>query len=125
MDRTALLALSLTCAIAQADTGYENLSAEQARTLLSLARDFDAENERPPAAYQACIAPYDAQAKDPAQREQIQDALKVVDGAARRMGYPNYPDITDEYERLRLAKMLGSSGWLKQFRTEVTGCLAR
>jgi hypothetical protein len=125
MHRTVLLTLSLACALAQADSGYENLSPDQARTLLSLARDFDAENERPPAAYQACLAPYDAQAKDPAQREQIQDALKIVQGAARRMGYPNYPDISDEYERLRLAKMLGSSGWLKQFRIDLTTCLAR
>jgi hypothetical protein len=125
MHRIALLALPLACALAQADTGYQNLSPQQARTLLSLARDFDAENERPPAAYQLCIAPFDAQAQDPAQREQMLDALKVVDGAARRMGYPNYPDITDEYERLRLAKMLGANGWLKQFRTQVTACLAR
>jgi hypothetical protein len=40
------------------------------------------------------------------------------------MGYKQYADITDDYERLRLAKMLGERGWLKQFRTDVTACLA-
>ena len=125
MCRLTLLTLLLACALAQADAGFENLTADQARTLLSLAHDFDSEEERPQSAYRTCLAPYDARAKDPAQLEQMQDALKIVEGAARRMGYPNYPDITDEYERLRLAKMLGANGWLKQFRNEVTACLAR
>jgi len=124
LHATSPLALALLGSLALADPGFENLTADEARTLLSLARDFDSEEERPQPAYQICLAPFDAQATDAAKREQMQEALKMVQGASRRMGYLNYADITDEYERLRLAKMLGERGWLKQFRTDVTACLA-
>jgi len=129
--RTALIVLSILAACAgallaaRADTTFQNLSAEQGRTLLALARDFDPEDEaQAEPAYAACIARYDADAADPAKRAQIEESFELITGATRRMGYKQYADITDDYERLRLAKMLGERGWLKQFRTDVTACLA-
>jgi hypothetical protein len=49
----------------------------------------------------------------------------MVEGAVRRMGYRSYTEISDDYERLRLAKMLGEKQWMKQFRVEVGQCLDR
>jgi hypothetical protein len=129
--RTALIVLSILAACAgallaaRAETTFQNLTAEQERTLLALARDFDPEDEeRAEPAYAACIARYDADAADPAKRAQIEESFALITGATRRMGYTQYADISDDYERLRLAKMLGERGWLKQFRTDVTACLA-
>jgi hypothetical protein len=120
---TALCAGALPAA--RADASFENLTAEQGRTLLALARDFDAEGEeRPGPAYAACVARYDAEAADPADRVQMEESFQLIVGAVRRMGYQQYADISDDYERLRLAKILGERGWLKRFRTEVIVCLA-
>ena len=89
--------------------------------MLVLARDFDPEDEaREESAYAACIARYDAEAADAAKRAQMEESFVLIDGATRRMGYKQY----DDYERLRLAKMLGERGWLKQFRADVAACLA-
>jgi hypothetical protein len=128
--RFALIALSVLTACAgallaaDAGTTFQNLTAEQGRTLLALARDFDPEAEdRADPAYAACIARYDAEAADPAKRAQMEESFQLIVGATRRMGYTQYADITDDYERLRLAKMLGERGWLKQFRADVTACL--
>ncbi len=129
--RTAVIALSILAACAgallaaRADTKFQNLTAEQGRTLLALARDFDPEDEpREEFAYAACVARYDADAADPAKRAPMDESFVLIDGATRRMGYKQYADIGDDYERLRLAKMLGERGWLKQFRTAVSACLA-
>ncbi|HEY7761155.1 MAG TPA: hypothetical protein VIA64_17210 [Burkholderiales bacterium] len=129
--RTPLIALSILAACAgallaaRADTKFQNLTAEQGRTLLALARDYDpGDEERAESAYAACVARYDADAADPAKRAPIEESFVLIDGATRRMGYKQYADITDNYERLRLAKMLGERGWLKQFRTDVAACLA-
>ena len=129
--RTALIVLSILAACAgallaaRAETKFQNLTAEQGRTLLALARDYDPEDEpRAEPAYAACIVRYDADAGDPAKRAQIEESFALITGATRRMGYTQYADISDDYERLRLAKMLGERGWLKQFRTDVTACLA-
>ena len=124
-----VLAILAVCAgallAAGADPAFENLTAEQGRTLLALARDYDPESEeRAQAAYPACVARYDKAASDVAARAQMEESFALIEGAVRRMGYKNYPDISDEYERLRLAKILGERGWLKQFRTEVIACLA-
>jgi hypothetical protein len=129
--RFALIALSILAAFAgallaaRADTKFQYLNADQGRTLLALARDFDPEDEaREESVYAACIARYDAEALDAAKRAQMEESFVLIDGATRRMGYKQYADITDDYERLRLAKMLGERGWLKQFRADVTACLA-
>jgi hypothetical protein len=129
--RIALIAVSILAACAgallaaDADTTFQNLTAEQGRTLLALARDFDpGDEERADRGYAACIARYDAEAADPAKRAQMEESFQLIVGATRRMGYTQYADISDDYERLRLAKMLGERGWLKQFRSDVTACLA-
>jgi hypothetical protein len=129
--RIALVVLSILAACAgallaaRADTNFQHLTAEQGRTLLALARDFDPEDEaREESAYAACVARYDADAADPAKRAPMDESFVLIDGATRRMGYKQYADISDDYERLRLAKMLGERGWLKQFRADVTACLA-
>jgi len=107
------------------EAAFQNLTALQGRTLLALARDYDPDSEdRAQAAYPACVVRYDKAASDPAARAQMEESFALIEGAVRRMGYKNYPDISDEYERLRLAKILGERGWLKQFRTEVSACLA-
>jgi hypothetical protein len=129
--RFGLIVLSILAAFAgallaaRADTKFQHLNADQGRTLLVLARDFDPEDEaREESAYAACIARYDAEAADAAKRAQMEESFVLIDGATRRMGYKQYADITDDYERLRLAKMLGERGWLKQFRADVAACLA-
>jgi hypothetical protein len=128
--RSSILALSVLAACAGAllaagsDPDFRNLTAEQARTLVALARDFDAQSEgRQESAYTACIGRYDADAADSSKRAQIDESFALIDGATRRMGYKHYADITDDYERLRLAKMLGERGWLKQFRSDLVACL--
>jgi hypothetical protein len=93
--------------------------------LLALARDYDPNSEeRAHAAYSACVAPFDAAAADAAMRTQMDESFTLIEGAVRRMGYKTYPDVSDEHERLRLAKILAERGWLKQFRAEVLACLA-
>ena len=52
----------------------------------------------------------------------MHEALALVEGAVRRMGYPSYAAITDDYERMRLAKMLAEKAWMKQFRIDVGQC---
>lgn len=109
---------------AGANSTFQNLTAEQGRTLLTLARDYDPDAEaRADSAYAACVVRYDVEAADRTKRAQIDESFMLIAGAARRMGYTNYADISDDYERLRLAKMLGERGWLKQFRTEVIACV--
>jgi hypothetical protein len=129
--RLAIVLLAILAAGAGAllaaggDPEFKNLSAEEARTLLALARDYDPDSEdRAQAAYPACVARVDAAAADAATRKQIDESFTLIEGAVRRMGYKSYPDIGDEYERLRLAKILAERGWLKQFRGEVLACLA-
>lgn len=124
-----LLTILAACAgallAAGANSTFKNLTAEQEHTLLTLARDYDPDaEERADPAYAACVARYDAEAADPAKRAQIDESFTLIAGATRRMGYTNYADISDDYERLRLAKILGERGWLKQFRAEVIACVA-
>jgi hypothetical protein len=121
----ALFAALVVCVSwqARAEPAFENLTPEQGRALLALARDFDAQEDHEAAAYDRCVARYDAQARDPGGRQPIEEALKMVKGAARRMGHERYADISDQDERLRLAKMLSERGWLKSFRAEISACL--
>jgi hypothetical protein len=124
---TALVAVGFALGVllsmnGSADTPtFRNLSLDESRTLTALAQDFFPDQEE--ARYAACIAPVDAAIADPAQKAQMQDALSLVLGGARRMGYSSYPDITDDYERRRLAKMIAEGQWMRGFRSELGKCL--
>jgi hypothetical protein len=121
----ALVALFAVLApgAAQAQEGFRNLTADQAQTLVSLARDFLRDEDTPAERYRACLVPLDGRVGDPQHKERMDEALKVVEGAVRRMGYSRYPDITDDYERRRLGKMLGEGAWMREFRAEMSKCL--
>jgi hypothetical protein len=124
----ALIALALLGAVqatAQPAAKYTNLSSEQAQTLLALAHDYHPRDGVAESHYTSCIAPYDVQAGNAQDRRRMDAALVLVEGAVRRMGYPSYAAITDDYERMRVAKMLAEKQWMKQFRIEVGQCLDR
>jgi hypothetical protein len=124
----ALVALALLAtvqALAQSPAKFTHLTAEQAQTLLALAHDYHPRDGVPESHYTSCLAPYDAQAGNAQDRQRMDEALGLVEGAVRRMGYTSYAGITDEYERMRLAKMLAEKQWMKQFRAEVGQCLDR
>jgi hypothetical protein len=124
---TALLGIGFALGIlvsmnGSADTrALRNLSADEGRTLVALAQDFFPDEEE--ARYRECIVPVDAAMADPAQKAQMQDALSLVLGGARRMGYSSYPEITDDYERQRLAKMIAEGQWMRGFRSDLGRCL--
>jgi len=121
----ALVLLGAIEAAAEPVAKFTNLTPEQAQTLLALAHDYHQRDGVPESHYTSCIAPYDVQAGNAEDRQRMDEALMLVEGAVRRMGYPSYAAITDDYERLRLAKMLGEKQWMKQFRVEVGQCLDR
>jgi hypothetical protein len=112
-------------ATAQPPAKFINLTPGQAQTLLALAHDYHPRDGVAESQYAGCIAPYDVQAGNAQDRQRMDEALMLVDGAVRRMGYTSYAAIVDDYERTRLAKMLGERQWMKQFRTEVGQCLDR
>jgi len=101
----------------------KNLQPDQGRTLLQMARDSFAHEELADSHYTRCIDPYDAAASDPQTKEKIDDALKLAEGGARRMGYKAYAEVSDDSERLRMLKILSERGWMKQFRGELEQCL--
>jgi hypothetical protein len=90
---------------------------------LKIARDLVPHEELADSAYSACIDVQDKAAGDPAEKQAIDEALNLVDGASRRMGYRAYTEIADEYERLRLARMLGEGPWMRQFKHSLESCL--
>jgi hypothetical protein len=104
-------------------TELQNITQEQGRTLLALSRDFFQHPELSDAHYTVCIDPYDTAAADPEAKASLEDALQIVQGASRRMGYTSYREITDEYERLRLSRMLAEGRWLRQFKKSLEQCL--
>ena len=112
-------------ATAQPAAKFANLTSEQAQTLLALAHDYHPRDGVAESQYTTCIRPYDVQAGNAQDRQSMDEALALVEGAVRRMGYPSYAAITDEYERMRLAKMLAEKQWMKQFRIDVGLCLDR
>ena len=73
--RSVLIVLSILAACAGAllaaggDPAFQNITAEQGRTLLALARDYDPRDEgHEVSAYAACIERYDADAADSTKR---------------------------------------------------------
>lgn len=123
-----LMAVALLWAVqatAQPAAKFAKLTPEQVQTLLALAHDYHPRDGVGESNYATCIAPYDAQAGNAQDRQSMDDAMALVEGAVRRMGYPSYPAITDDYERMRLATMLAEKGWMKQFRIDVGQCLDR
>jgi hypothetical protein len=49
--------------------------------------------------------------------------MNMVEGALRRMGYQRYEDISDEYERVRMAKIFAERHWMRSFRDSMQRCL--
>ena len=124
----ALMAVALLAAaqsMAAPAAKFTNLTAEQAQTLLALAHDYHPRDGVAESHYLNCVVPYDMQAANAQDKQRIDESLLMVEGAVRRMGYRSYAEISDDYERLRLAKMLGEKQWMKQFRVEVGQCLDR
>ena len=103
--------------------GLKNLTPEQGETLLMLGHDLFPHDEIPDAKLTTCIDPVDAAAGDPQAKQSLDDALGIVEGAARRMGYKTYTEISDEDERERLAKMLAEGRWMRQFKKSLEACL--
>ncbi|MGH8677893.1 MAG: hypothetical protein ACREUQ_06020 [Burkholderiales bacterium] len=103
--------------------GLKNLTPEEGLTLLKLTRDFFPHDELADARYTRCIDPYDTAAADGKAKQEIDEALDMVSGATRRMGYKTYPGISDDYERVRLSKMLADGRWMRKFKKAVEQCL--
>lgn len=103
--------------------GLENLTPEQGQTLLKIARDLFPHQGLADSNYTVCIDPYDVAASDPQVKADVQDALKTVAGASRRMANTAYVDISDDAERVRLAKMLADGRWMRGFKKAVGACL--
>ena len=101
-----------------------NLTADQVQTLAALARDYASADDTADAQLAACIRPYDEKAADATEKERVEDALKMVEGTARRLGYTSYLEISDDHERRRLSKMLAEGPWMRQFRSDMERCLA-
>jgi hypothetical protein len=102
----------------------QNFTAQQASTLLSIARDLFPQPGLNEADFQRCLAGVDAAVTEE-ERAAIAEAMSVVDGALRRMGYRAYEDISDEYERVRMAKMLAEGRWMRGYRKSMEQCLNR
>lgn len=121
----ALALLGAAAVMAQSAAKFTQLAPDQVQTLLALARDYHPRDGVPESHYTNCLAPYDAQAGNAQDKQRMDEALGLVEGAVRRMGYTSYTAITDEYERMRLAKMLAEKQWMKQFRADIGQCLDR
>lgn len=103
--------------------GLKNLKPQQGRLLLALARDLVPHENLADSRYAACIDPFDAAAADPQARGEIEDALQMALDGSRRMGYTGYLEISDEEERVRLARNLADGRWMRKFKMSVSQCL--
>jgi hypothetical protein len=59
--------------------------------------------------------------RDPQAKAEIQDALKTVEGASRG-SLTQRVNISDDDERIRLAKMLADGRWMRGFKKTVAAC---
>ena len=112
-------------AAAQPAAKFAKLTPQQVHTLLALAHDYHPRDGVSESSYATCIAPYEVPVGNAQDKQSMEDAMALVEGAVRRMGYPSYPAISDDYERMRLATVLAEKGWMKQFRIDVGQCLDR
>ncbi len=103
--------------------GLKNLTTQQGQTLLQLARDLFPNPELADSNYTVCVDPYDVAASDPQAKAEMEEAFKTVEGASRRMANTAYINISDDDERLRLAKMLADGRWMRGFKKSVGACL--
>lgn len=104
-------------------SNLKNLSAKDGRTLFAIAHDLFPGQSFSDARYTACIDAFDDAAADPAEKAAAEEAMSLVVGAARRMGYHSYEDIADEQERLRMARMLAEGRWMRRFKKGMEECL--
>jgi hypothetical protein len=121
---TVAIALASAMTLAQSQTDLRHFTQAQARTLLAIARDLFASSEPREADLERCLRQVDAATSDE-QRPAIADAMSLLDGALRRMGYQAYEDISDEDERVRMAKMLAEGRWMRGYRASMGQCLAQ
>lgn len=103
--------------------GLKNLTPQQGLTLLVIARDLFPHDEIADSKYTACIDPVDTAAADPQEKAAVEDAMLMVAGATRRMGYQVYTEISDVDERMRMSKMLADGRWMRKFKKSVGECL--
>ena len=103
--------------------GLKNLTPQQGQTLLKVARDLFPNPDLADSNYTVCIDPYDAAASDPQAKAEMEEAFKTIEGASRRMANTTYIDISDDDERMRLAKMLADGRWIRGFKKSVGACL--
>jgi hypothetical protein len=115
--------LAAMCAMSAGAAETRNFSPEQARTLHAIARDLFPQPELSDADFDRCILQADANAGSEQDREDIAGAMNMVEGALRRMGYQRYEDISDEYERVRMAKIFAERHWMRSFRDSMQRCL--
>jgi hypothetical protein len=104
-------------------TRLRNLRAVEAQTLLRIARDWYPHEALSDSHYIVCIEPYETAASDPQQKAQIDAALGMAEAGSRRMGYASYLAVSDEEERVRLARNLADGPWMRKFRLSVAACL--
>lgn len=103
--------------------GLKNLTPGQGETLLRIARDLFPSQDLADSSYTVCVDPYDVAASDPQAKADVLDALKTVEGASRRIANTTYVQISDDDERVRLAKMLADGRWMRGFKQSVGACL--
>lgn len=103
--------------------GLKNLTPEQGKTLLRIARDLFQHQELADSSYTQCIDPYDAKAGDPKEKAAMDDMMQSISDAARRMGYKTLLEIRDDDERVRISRMLAESRALRPFKKSVEQCL--
>ncbi len=103
--------------------GLKNFSTDQGKVLLQLSRDLYQHKQLPDGEYIRCLLPVDAAAGDEKAKEEWTESFKMIQGAARRMGYGSYLEFVDLDERARIGKQLADGRWLRQFKNELRGCL--
>lgn len=115
--------LAVACVLPAAAGELRNFTPDQASTLQAIARDLFPQPELKAADFERCILQLDASVGSDEDREGIAGAMDMVEGALRRMGYRRYEDISDEYERVRMAGMFAERQWMRGFRASMDRCL--
>lgn len=101
----------------------KNLAAGDAAVLLQLSRDLYVHKELPDSEYIRCIVPVDEAAADPKVKESWADTFKGLAVASKHMGNDSYLEFVDADERAHIGKQAADSPWLRQYKTQLRGCL--
>lgn len=119
----AIVWLAAACVLPAAAGELRNFTPDQASTLQAIARDLFLQTELSAADFERCILQLDASASSEHDQEGIAGAMDMVEGALRRMGYRRYEDISDQDERVRMARMFAERQWMRGFRASMERCL--